>query len=436
VTRKSIFIKAGAVLAALALALTGCSGESDPGTTDDSTGPETTEPITLTFQSLSDQPATIAAVEGIVAEWNAANPNIQVEIVSAGWDSVYDKLITQLNSGTAPDIIHYEAASIVSFAADGYLADLTDVMSAERQADIPAGVLDSVTVDGQVVAYPTELQTYMAFANKAIFDAAGVEVPSGDTMTWETFREVAKATTSDGVYGLGWGLKSPTASFMSLALGYGGTFFDGTGANATIHVTDAELAVPEHVYQMAYEDMSLMPVTLTQSGGEALAAFYAGQTAMTVQGSYQAANMTVDAPEDVDWVVLPPIEGSVGAGQSASPQTLSISIDSPYIAEAAQFLEFFTNADNLTAVCEADALIPATTPAQQAMTTKLAAEPGWDVILASGQYLEAAPFMFTNSYQAWKDTVATPAFQKYLAGAIDKASLSSELTNGWATVNG
>jgi ABC-type glycerol-3-phosphate transport system substrate-binding protein len=432
VSRKPIAVAAAA---ALALILAACSGNApEPATS--TADPPTGEPITLTFQSLSDQPATIAAVEQIVADWNTANPLIQVEIVPVGWDAVYDKLITQFNSGSAPDIIHYEGASIVSFAADGYLADLNDVMSPERKADIPAGVLESVTVDGRLVAYPTELQTYMVFANKAIFDAAGVEVPSGDTMTWEAFREAAKATTNGDVYGLGWGLKSPTAGFMSFALGYGGTFFDGAGADASIHVTDAELAVPEIVHQMAYEDRSVMPVTLTQSGGEALAAFYAGQTAMTVQGSYQAANMANDAPDGVDWVVLPPLEGSAGAAQSASPQTLSISIDSPHIAEAAQFLDYFTDTENLAEVCEADALIPATTSAQESMTARLGSTAGWDVILSSGKYLEAAPFMFVNSYQAWKDTVATPAFQKYLAQEIDKAGLAKELTDGWATVNG
>jgi ABC-type glycerol-3-phosphate transport system substrate-binding protein len=431
--RKPI-IQAAALAAALALSLAACSGSgSGESTTGDTTA--AAEPITLVFQSLSDQPATIAAVEGIVADWNAANPLIQVEIVPVGWDAVYDKLITQFNSGTAPDIIHYEASSIVSFAADGYLADLSTVMSAEHMADIPAGVLDSVTVDGQVVAYPTELQSYMVFANRTLLEAAGVTIPTGDTMTWETFRDLARATTSGGVYGVAWGLKSPTATFMSLSLGFGGTFFSGRGSDVTIQVTDAELAVPKQVYEMAYEDGVIMPVTLTQSGGEALAAWYAGQTVMTVQGSYQQANIAADAPEGFEWVVLPPLEGTVSAAQAANPQTLSISVDSPHIAEAAQFLEFFTSAGNLAAICEADALIPATTSAQAAMAADLGSQPGWDVIMDSGQYLEAAPYMFANSYQAWKDTVATPAFQRYLAQDVDLAGLQQLLTEGWDTVN-
>ena len=42
---------------------------------------------------------------------------------------MYDKLVTQFNGGSAPDVIHFEAAGIRPFAVDGYLADLTDYVS-------------------------------------------------------------------------------------------------------------------------------------------------------------------------------------------------------------------------------------------------------------------------------------------------------------------
>ena len=389
-------------------------------------------PVTLKFQALSDQPAAIEATESIVADWNEANPDVQVEIVPAGWDGVYDKLITQFNGGAAPDIIHYEAASIVSFARDGYLADLTDLMSDERRADIPEGILDSVTVDDQLIAYPTELQSYIVFANRTLLEDAGVEIPTGDTMTWDELREIAKATTDgEEVFGLGWGLSSPTAAFMSLAPGFGGTYFEGTGEDATLTVDDGEMALPELVHDMAYEDKSILPVTMTQSGSEAIASFYAGQTAMTVQGSYQAANIAKDAPKDLDWVALPPLAGPEGPQQAANPQTLSVNIDSEHVEESAEFIEFFTETEHLAALNEADALIPATTSAQEHLAEKLGDENGWDTILASGQNFVSAPYLFVDSYAQWKDTVATPAYQRYLAQETDETELADQLTNGW-----
>ncbi|MFI9489714.1 ABC transporter substrate-binding protein [Promicromonospora sp. NPDC052451] len=416
---RGVFIAACLTTSTLLLAACGSGDAADDG------------PVTLKFQALSDQPAAIAATEQIVEDWNTENPDVQVEIVPAGWDGVYDKLITQFNGGAAPDIIHYEAASIVSFARDGYLADLTDLMSDERRADIPEGILESVTVDDQVVAYPTELQSYVVFANRALLEDAGVEIPTGDTMTWDELREIAQATTKGDVYGLGWGLSSPTAAFMSLAPGFGGTYFEGTGEDAAVTIGDGEMALPELVYAMAYDDESILPVTLTQSGSEAIASFYAGQTAMTVQGSYQAANIAKDAPEGFDWVALPPLAGPEGAQQAANPQTLSVNIDSEHVEESAQFIEFFTQTEHLAALNEADALIPATTSAQEALTEKLGDENGWSTILAGGQHFVSAPYLFADSYAQWKDTVATPAYQRYLAQETDEAELADQLTSGW-----
>lgn len=422
-----------ASLTAGVLLLSACGGGGDGD--DEGAAPEegNAEPITLEFQSLSDQPAAIEATEAIVAAWNEENPDTQVEIVPAGWDGIYDKLITQFNGGAAPDIIHYEAASIVPFARDGYLADLSEFMSDEFVADVPEGILAAVTVDEQVVAYPTELQSYMVFANKTLLDAAGVEIPSGDTMTWEEMREIAAATTAGGTYGLGWGLKSPTAAFMAMAPGFGGEFFEGTGSDAELVVDDGELAIPEIVSEMNAAGQ-ISPVTLTQSGSEVLASFYAGEIAMTIQGSFQAANIATDAPEGFEWVVLPPLEGPEGAGQAANPQTLSVNIDSEHVEESAAFIEFFTQAENLAALNEADALIPATTSAQELMAENLSGEPGWDVILSSGQHMTDAPYLFVDAYAQWKDTVATPAFQRFLAGETDSAALAEELQAGWEEI--
>src|SRR5690606_34333963 len=125
-----------------------------------------------------------------------------------------------------------------------------------------------------------------------------------------------------------WGLKSPTATFMSLGLGFDGTYFEGTGPDAQIKVGAGELEVPKRIGEMAFDDKSIDPVSLTQSGSEVLASFYAGNVALTVQGSFQGANMAKDAPADLDWIALPPLAGTVSAAQSANPQTLSVNIDS------------------------------------------------------------------------------------------------------------
>jgi ABC-type glycerol-3-phosphate transport system substrate-binding protein len=423
-------IGAIAVAGIAALALTGCQQGSETNTEDDG------DAVTLQFQSLSDQPATQEAVAAIVDQWNTEHEDVQVEIVQAGWDGIYDKLITQFTGGTAPDIIHFEASSIVSFAQDGYLADLGDLIDSELKSDISKGIWDSVTNDGKIIAYPSTLQSYMAFANTDLLEAAGVEIPTGETMTWEELSEIAKATTSGDTYGLAWGLGSPTAAMMSLSLGNDGGFFKGEGEDATIEVGENETAVAEQVHKMAYDDKSLDPTSLTQSGSDVLATFYGGKAAMTIQGSFQATNIANDAPDGLNWVALPPLEGSAGAFQAANPQTYSVNVDSEHVEESAEFLNFFMSADNLASVAFADALIPSSGAAQAEVQTLAADATGWDQILASAEGLTAPPFLKVTRYTEWKDTVATPAFQQYFGDQISADDLRKQLSDGWTEVNG
>lgn len=424
---------AGAALAATLLAACSQGSATNPGA--GSGGTSAGGSVTLKFQSLQDQPAAVEAVKGIVDSWNTAHPEAKVELIQAGWDGIYDKLVTQFNGNAAPDIIHYEAASIVPFARDGYLADLTSKVPADLKSDISEGVWKSVTIDNKIVAMPTELQTYVVFANKKLLEASGATIPTGDSMTLEQFRALAKATTKGGQFGLAWGLKSPTATFMSLALTSGGTFFSGTGKDAKINVGAGELAVPKLVKDMAYTDKSIDPVSLTQSGSQALASFYAGKAAMTVQGSFQAANIKKDAPAGFDWVELPPLAGSQGTAQAANPQTLSVNADSPNADKAAEFVAYFANAENMAKLNQADALIPASKKAQDLILSSTGGKDGWDMTMKSAQGLTGAPFLAVDAYTQWKDTIATPSFQKYLANQIDDAGLTQALTEGFTQVN-
>ncbi|MEJ7725864.1 MAG: sugar ABC transporter substrate-binding protein [Actinomycetes bacterium] len=425
----------GAAAAALLL-LAGCAtsggGTTTPGEEGDSTD---SGPITLRFQSLAFQEPTVEASQAIVDEWNAANPDVQVEYVQGSWDSVHDQLVTQFQGGSAPDIIHDESADIAGFAAQGYLADLGPYLSDEVMSGVSEGVWETVTVDGKIVAAPTLLQSYMVFANTDLLEAAGVEIPTGDTWTWDDFSAAAQATTTGGVSGVGWGLKSPTASVMSLGLNFDGTFFSGEGADVAIEVGDNELEVPLRIHDMAYVDGSIDPTSLTQSGGDVLPGFLSGDYAMTVQGSYAAQTVTEQAPDGFNWAVMPPLEGT-SAAQNANPQTLSVPAESEHVEDAAAFINFFMEADNLAAVAQGDWLIPTSTEARDAVLSATGGEGGWDQTLASGDILTVAPFQKVEAYPQWKDQIATPALQQYFADQIDLEGLRSQLTDGWASVGG
>ena len=419
-----------AVLGVAALLLAGCATASVGGPEEGGGGP-----VTLTFQSLAFQPPTIAATEQIVADWNAANPDVQVELTQGTFDTIQDQLTTQFQGGTAPDVIHSSSEGMTGFARQGYLADLGPLLSDETSAAVPEPVWESVTVDGARIAAPTLLQTYLVYANTALLEQAGVAVPTGATWPWAELRAAAAAATTPTSAGLGWGLRQPTATVVSLGMNFGAEFFTGTGDEAQIAVGDAELEVPRRIHEMAYTDLSLDPVSLTQSGTDVLTAFLDGRYAMFVGGSFVGQQLVESAPEGFSWVALPALSAG-SAEQAANPQTLSVPADSPNVEEAAAFIDFYMQAGNLAAVAQGDWLIPTTDDARAEVQSATGGADGWSATLASADGLATAPFQSVTDYPQWKDQIATPALQRYLAGETDLPTLQAQLTDGWASIGG
>ncbi|SDZ25292.1 ABC transporter substrate-binding protein [Herbiconiux ginsengi] len=395
-------------------------------------------PVTLTFQSLAYQDSTVAATQKIVDDWNADNPDIQIDLVQGSWDNVHDQLVTQFQGDTAPDIIHDESSDIMGFANQGYLADISPYLSDDVKNAVSDEVWETVTTsDGAIVAAPTLLQSYVVFANTDAFSAAGVTVPDGDSLTWDDLQADAKQLTSNGNFGVGWGLKQPTAAVMNTALGFGGTFFDvADDGSATIDVGEGELAVPEKIHAMVYDDASLDPVSLTQSGSDVLPGFLGGKYAMYIGGNYLAQQITESAPAGFNWTVLPPLAGSDGAAQAANPQTMSVSAQSKYPEQAAKFIDYFMNPENQAALAQGDWLIPASSDARDVVAEQTADVPVWARILKSGENLSGAPFQKATNYPQWKDQYATPGLQQYFSNSIGLDDLKKQLTDGWNSIGG
>ncbi|MGW6278672.1 ABC transporter substrate-binding protein [Kribbella sp. NPDC055071] len=419
-----------ALLAASALVtLAACGGNSN----DSSGSGDSSEKVTLKFQSLAFQKTTVDATKKIVADWNAANPNIQVEYVQGSWDSVHDQLVTQFQGGTAPDIIHDESADITGFINQGYLADLSPYLSQSTKDAVSQGVWDTVSTDGKVYAAPTLMQSYVVLANSTLLKQAGITA-TGDSLTWDDLAADAKKLTAAGKYGLGWGLKSPTATVLNLGMNFDGKFFDGSGKDATATIGDPELEVPKRIHAMAYDDKSIDPTSLTQSASDVLPGFYAGKYAMIVAGNYVAQQILEEAPKTFQWEVLPPLKGT-STKQAANPQTLSVPAEGKHIEQSAKFIDYFMKAENLAAVGQGDWLIPTTQAARDAILKATGGKNGWQQTLATGNDLTKAPFQSVENYPKWKDQIATPALQEYLANKTDLAALGKKLSDGWGQVN-
>jgi len=392
--------------------------------------------IEMTYLTPAYLKGTVASTERIVADWNKANPTATVKIVYGDVNNMQDKLTTAFAGGVAPDIFQHEAASILTFSKQGYLADLTKEMT-PLKSSIPAGLWSVGSYKNRLYGAPTMTQTYTIFANVDAFKKAGIKIPTGtNTFTWDDYRELAKKFTTADKYGVAWGLKSPAAMTMIMGMNYNASFFRGltTSAGPTLSVNAAELEVPTRVWNMIYTDKTIDPAALTMSGAGPVPGFLAGKYAMIFAASYVAADLDVAAKAaGFNWTALPLLKGTSNK-QGANPQTLSVSAQSKYPKQAAAFIRFMLKDENLAELALGEGLIPSTKGSlKSAMVTKKDSA-GWTQILDDGEALALAPFTLVPNYQKWKDTVLQPAMQQYLQGKISLAELKKREVEGFKAI--
>ncbi|MEV5729004.1 MULTISPECIES: ABC transporter substrate-binding protein [Streptomyces] len=409
-----------AVLLAALLLLAGCSGGGDDEGGDGR--------VTLRFQSLAWQQESVAATKDLVAEWNAARPDIRVEYVQGSWDSVHDQLLTSFEGGEAPDVIHDASDDLADFAYGGYLADLTDLLPERLKADIPPRTWETVTFGDGIYGVPFLQEPRVLIANATWLKESGVRIPTPeDPWSWAEFRTVTRQLSGDGKYGVAWPLKDPVSATLNLSLSTGGRLFHrGPDGKVTVRFEAADAVMPRTVHDQVGTDRSASPTTLGSGGSDTLPGFFGGRYAMVPLGFSYRQQIVQQAPEGFDWQVLPAPAGADGLAQGVSPQTLSIAEDSPHKKEAAAFLDFLLRPENMVRLALGDWMLPTGTEALKdpALHT---AEHDWATGTALAGRLRSAPAQSVRGYPEWKDKVATPAFQEYYSGAIGLDELRRRL---------
>ena len=192
------------------------------GSSDDSGGSAVAsndEPVTLRFQSLAFQKTTVAATKKIVADWNAANPTSRSSTSRAAgtpcttsWSPSSRAAPRRTSSTTSPP-------TSPASRNQGYLADLSPYLSQETSRTPSRRASGTRSpVDGKVVAAPTLLQSYVVFAQHGAARSRPASTSRPATRwSWDDFAgRRRRSSPTGGKYGLGWGLKSPTATVMNL----------------------------------------------------------------------------------------------------------------------------------------------------------------------------------------------------------------------------
>jgi multiple sugar transport system substrate-binding protein len=125
--------------------------------------------------------ADVCAVQQILAnQFNAENPELQVDTTSLVWPGIVE-LNAALAAGTPPDIMSLHQFRIPTYASKGVLTPLTGYLEeAGIDADdlLPA-VREAVTYNGEIYAIPIDVHGALWHINLDLWEQAGLVDESG-----------------------------------------------------------------------------------------------------------------------------------------------------------------------------------------------------------------------------------------------------------------
>lgn len=305
----------------------------DETTTTTEEAPEAT---TIRYFTFSAAPDNLEVLDGMIAAFEAENPDVTVEVETAPFDEYFSVLQTQVAGGDAPDAFELNFENFVAFAENGTLADLGPFVADDADLDTDAyyqPALDAFAVDGTQYGLPESYSTVMLFYNKALFDQAGIDYPT-DNWTWDDERAAAEAIAALGGDTRGFFAGIQFWEFYKSAFQNGCTFFtDG-------EVTLNEPACVEALeYMLSYVEDGLQPTAAEMGGVSDGDMFLSGQIGLLTTGIWMFGAFT-DAAFDWDVVVEP---GNTQGGSHFFANGVAVSATSDKQEAAYRWIRFLTS---------------------------------------------------------------------------------------------
>jgi multiple sugar transport system substrate-binding protein len=225
------------LLALLALTLAACGvntgGQNDSAATGASSqAPAASAAATTGETSASSAPAaggvTIrwrtrpsdAAEQAVYEELNkTANAALQSKGITVQYDpspnqGYFEKLKTELASGTAPDIFWIGAVELADFVNTGQILDLKPLIDKDpsfKLDEFNPQTIKELSRDGKVYGLPRDISTMVTYYNEDLFKAAGLPTPkelaAEGKWNWDALLQSAEKLTdsSKQQYGIGFG---------------------------------------------------------------------------------------------------------------------------------------------------------------------------------------------------------------------------------------
>ena len=251
--------------------------------------------------------ALTEVVDGIVADFEAANPDISVNAIYSGnYDDTRVRALSALASGEPAQLAVMFSIDAYDLIEQDLILPFDDVATSDADkawlGSFYPALMANGTIEGKTWGIPFQRSTIVAYYNKDMFRAAGLD-PEAPPKTWDEMIAMGKVLTNDGTYGLmipstGY----PYWMFQALAIQNGKEVMSKDGL--TTYFDDETVIETLEFWQSLSGEHGIMPDG-TVEWGTLRQAFLEGQTAMMWHSTGNLTTVKNNASFDFGVAELP-----------------------------------------------------------------------------------------------------------------------------------
>ncbi|MCX2721503.1 ABC transporter substrate-binding protein [Roseibium salinum] len=240
-------------------------------------------------------------LKDLLSRFSEENPGINVIVDEVAYSVIKEQLPVQLAGGNGPDIAR--VTDIKNLAE--YWLDLTPYLSDPETWKKNYGAqADWMRVDGSdaITGFMTQITLTGGFANKTLFEQAGVELPGNDA-TWAEWVEASSKVAESQQLPFAFAIDRSGHRIAGPAISYGAKFIGEDGMPNP--VDDGMKAFIADFVKWNEDGSHAKDVWVSAAGTTYRPAtddFINAQTAFYYSGSWQVANLDTKIDGAFDWV--------------------------------------------------------------------------------------------------------------------------------------
>ncbi len=298
-------------------------------------------------------------MQDLLSRFEEMHPDIHVVLDNVAYQVTQEQLPVLLESGQGPDIAR--VAGVLKSASEHWL-DLRPYVADPDYWDANFGNrYDWMRPDGsdKMPGFMTQLTLTGGFANKTLFDQAGVALP-GEGATWDDWiaasKQVMESQGLPAAFAIdrsGHRISGPNAS-------YGANYIAADGMPAP--VDDGTMAFVSRLVDWTKEGLMLPEVWVSAAGTTYRAAaddFINAQIPFYYSGSWQVANLSTKIGDAFDWVATGSPCGTAGCSGLAGGAGLVAIKYTKHPEEVAMVMDYLASEPVLREFTERTLFLPA-----------------------------------------------------------------------------